>query len=217
LIRLCVEKGRVPQFGLSKDNLAGDAAQMENDMAGEFNLKDYRKRMDGALSSLKSEFGGLRTGRANASLLDNIMVSAYGSDVPLNQVGSVSVPESRMLMVSVWDKTQVAAVDKALRTSNLGLNPIMDGQTLRIPMPPLTEERRRDLTKVAGQYAESAKIAVRNVRRDAMDTLKKLEKDGDMSEDEQKAHEGDVQKATDDIIKEIDTTLETKSAEIMQV
>jgi len=186
-------------------------------MAGEFNLKEYRKRMDGAVSSLKSEFGGLRTGRANASLLDNITVSAYGSDVPLNQVGSVSVPESRMLMVSVWDKTQVAAVDKALRTSNLGLNPVMDGQTLRIPMPPLTEERRRDLTKVAGQYAESAKIAVRNVRRDAMDTLKKLEKNGDMSEDEQKAHEGDVQKATDAVIKEIDDSLETKSAEIMQV
>ena len=122
-----------------------------------------------------------------------------------------------MLMVSVWDKTQVAAVDKALRTSNLGLNPVMDGQTLRIPMPPLTEERRRDLTKVAGQYAESAKIAVRNVRRDAMDTLKKLEKNGDMSEDEQKAHEGDVQKATDAVIKEIDDSLETKSAEIMQV
>ena len=186
-------------------------------MAGEFNLKEYRKRMDGAVSSLKSEFGGLRTGRANASLLNNITVSAYGSDVPLNQVGSVSVPESRMLMVSVWDKTQVAAVDKALRTSNLGLNPVMDGQTLRIPMPPLTEERRRDLTKVAGQYAESAKIAVRNVRRDAMDTLKKLEKNGDMSEDEQKAHEGDVQKATDAVIKEIDDSLETKSAEIMQV
>ena len=186
-------------------------------MAGEFNLKEYRKRMDGAVSSLKSEFGGLRTGRANASLLDNLTVSAYGSEVPLNQVGSVSVPESRMLMVSVWDKTQVAAVDKALRTSNLGLNPVMDGQTLRIPMPPLTEERRRDLTKVAGQYAESAKIAVRNVRRDAMDTLKKLEKNGDMSEDEQKAHEGDVQKATDAVIKEIDDSLETKSAEIMQV
>jgi len=186
-------------------------------MAGDFNLKEYRKRMDGAVSSLKSEFGGLRTGRANASLLDNITVSAYGSEVPLNQVGSVSVPESRMLMVSVWDKTQVAAVDKALRTSNLGLNPVMDGQTLRIPMPPLTEERRRDLTKVAGQYAESAKIAVRNVRRDAMDTLKKLEKNGDMSEDEQKAHEGDVQKATDAVIKEIDDSLETKSAEIMQV
>ena len=186
-------------------------------MAGEFNLKDYRKRMDGAMLSLKSEFGGLRTGRANASLLDNITVSAYGSDMPLNQVGSVSVPEARMLLVNVWDKTQVAAVDKALRTSNLGLNPVMDGQTLRIPMPPLTEERRRELTKVAGQYAESAKIAVRNVRRDAMDTLKKLEKDGDMSEDEQKAHEGDVQKATDDVIKDIDATLETKCAEIMQV
>jgi len=163
-------------------------------MTGEFNLKEYRKRMDGAVSSLKSEFGGLRTGRANASLLDNITVSAYGSDMPLNQVGSVSVPEARMLVVNVWDKTQVAAVDKALRTSNLGLNPVMDGQTLRIPMPPLTEERRRDLTKVAGQYAESAKIAVRNVRRDAMDTLKKLEKNG-----------------------EIDDSLESKSAEIMQV
>jgi len=186
-------------------------------MTGEFNLKEYRKRMDGAVSSLKSEFGGLRTGRANASLLDNITVSAYGSDMPLNQVGSVSVPEARMLVVNVWDKTQVAAVDKALRTSNLGLNPVMDGQTLRIPMPPLTEERRRDLTKVAGQYAESAKIAVRNVRRDAMDTLKKLEKNGDMSEDEQKAHEGDVQKATDAVIKEIDDSLESKSAEIMQV
>ncbi len=186
-------------------------------MAGEFNLKDYRKRMDGALSSLKSEFAGLRTGRANAALLDNITVSAYGSDVPLNQVGSVSVPEPRMLVVSVWDKGQVAAVDKALRTSSLGLNPVMDGQTLRIPMPPLTEERRRDLTKIAGQYSENAKIAVRNVRRDAMDTLKKLEKSGDMSEDEQKAHEGDVQKATDDVINDIDTALETKSAEIMQV
>jgi len=122
-----------------------------------------------------------------------------------------------MLVVSVWDKGQVAAVDKALRTSSLGLNPVMDGQTLRIPMPPLTEERRRDLTKIAGQYSENAKIAVRNVRRDAMDTLKKLEKSGDMSEDEQKAHEGDVQKATDDVINDIDTALETKSAEIMQV
>ena len=152
-------------------------------MAEEFNLKDYRKRMDGAIASLKTEFSGLRTGRANAALLDNITVTAYGSEVPLNQVGSVSVPESRMLMVSVWDKTQVAAVDKALRTSSLGINPVMDGQTLRIPMPPLTEERRRDLAKVASQYAESAKIAVRNVRRDAMETLKKMEKSGDMSED----------------------------------
>ena len=186
-------------------------------MAEEFNLKDYRKRMDGAIASLKTEFSGLRTGRANAALLDNITVTAYGSEVPLNQVGSVSVPESRMLMVSVWDKTQVAAVDKALRTSSLGINPVMDGQTLRIPMPPLTEERRRDLAKVASKYAESAKIAVRNVRRDAMETLKKMEKSGDMSEDEQKAHETDVQKATDDVIKTIDMVLETKSAEIMQV
>ena len=186
-------------------------------MADEFNLKDYRKRMDGAVASLKTEFGGLRTGRANAALLDNITVLAYGAETPLNQVGSVSVPEPRMLLISVWDKTQVAAVDKALRQSNLGLNPVMDGQTLRIPMPPLTEERRRDLTKVAGQYAEAAKIAVRNVRRDAMDTLKQLEKNGDMSEDEQKAHIGDVQKATDDVIVIIDGSLVAKTDEIMQV
>lgn len=197
--------------------MAGKPANMENGMAGEFNLKDYRKRMDGALTALRSEFSGLRTGRAHTALLDNVTVSAYGADTPLNQVASISVPESRMLLVSVWDKSQVAAVDKALRTSNLGLNPIMDGQTLRIPMPPLTEERRRDLTKVAGQYSENAKIAVRNVRRDAMDTLKKAEKAGEMSEDEQKAHINDVQKATDSVIEEIESALETKSSEIMQV
>jgi len=183
----------------------------------DFNIADYRKRMDGAIASLKTEFGGLRTGRANAALLDNVTVNAYGSEMPLNQVGSVSVPESRMLSVNVWDKTMVQAVEKALRQSSLGLNPVTDGQTLRIPMPPLTEERRRDLTKVAGQYAESAKIAVRNVRRDAMDTLKKLEKASEISEDEQKAHSDDVQKATDSVIAEIDKLLETKSAEIMQV
>ncbi len=183
----------------------------------EFNLKDFRKRMDGAVSSLKSEFGGLRTGRASASLLDTITVSAYGSDVPLNNVASVSVPEARMLVVNVWDKTQVAAVDKALRQSNLGINPVMDGQTLRIPMPPLTEERRKELVKVAGGYAENAKIAVRNVRRDAMETVKRQEKDGSMSEDELKAHETDIQKATDTVILEIDTVLKSKSEEIMQV
>ena len=142
---------------------------------------------------------------------------AYGSETPLNQVASISVPEARMLVVNVWDKSQVEAIDKALRQSNLGLNPIMDGQTLRIPMPPLTEDRRRELTKVAGSYSENAKVAVRNVRRDAMDTLKKLEKAGDMSEDEQKAHEGDVQKATDAVIADIESAIETKSAEIMQV
>jgi len=176
-------------------------------MAGEFNLKDYRKRMDGAVSSLKTEFAGLRTGRANAAILDNITVPAYGAEMPLNQCASISVPEARMLLVNVWDKTQVAAIDKALRQSNLGLNPIMDGQTLRIPMPPLTEERRRDLAKVASSYAENAKIAVRNVRRDAMDAVKRSEKEG----------EGDIQKATDAVIAEIDKTLDTKSAEIMQV
>lgn len=183
----------------------------------DFNIADYRKRMDGAILSLKTEFTGLRTGRANAALLDNITVNAYGSEMPLNQVASVSVPESRMLSVSVWDKTMVGAVEKALRQSTLGFNPITDGQNLRIPMPPLTEERRRDLTKVAGQYSESAKIAVRNVRRDAMDTLKKLEKNSDISEDESKAHSADTQKATDDVIAEIDKLLSTKSAEIMQV
>ncbi|CAM3623801.1 ribosome recycling factor [Litorimonas haliclonae] len=183
----------------------------------DFKMADYRKRMDGALASLRNEFSGLRTGRANAGLLDGIHVNAYGSEVPLNQVGSVSVPEARMLMVSVWDKTMVTAVEKALRQSTLGLNPITDGQTLRIPMPPLTEERRRDLTKVAGTYSENAKIAVRNVRRDAMDTLKKLEKASEISEDEHKAHSSDVQKATDAVIGEIDSALEHKSKEIMQV
>ncbi len=182
-----------------------------------FNLKDYRQRMDGAVSSLRHEFGGLRTGRANAALLDGITIEAYGSLTPLNQVGSVSVPEPRMLLVSVWDKTQVAAVERALMQSNLGINPIVDGQTVRIPMPPLTEERRKDLAKIASGYAEQAKISVRNVRRDAMDNLKKHEKDGDMSEDEHKAHSGDVQKATDAVISTIEETLALKSEEIMQV
>lgn len=186
-------------------------------MSDEFELSEFRRRMDGAVSSLKSEFAGLRTGRANPALLDGITVSAYGSDMPLNQVGGVSVPEPRMLTVNVWDKGQVGAVEKAIRQSNLGLNPVVDGTTLRIPLPPLTEERRKELVKVAGQYSESAKVAVRNVRRDAMDMLKKLEKDGKMGEDEQKAHSGDVQKATDDVIANIDSVLEEKSAEIMQV
>lgn len=186
-------------------------------MSDEFDLSEFRRRMDGAVSSLKSEFAGLRTGRANPALLDGITVSAYGSEMPLNQVGGVSVPEPRMLTVNVWDKGQVSAVERAIRQSNLGLNPVVDGTTLRIPLPPLTEERRKELVKVAGQYSESAKVAVRNVRRDAMDLLKKLEKDGKMGEDEQKAHSGDVQKSTDDVIANIDGALEEKSAEIMQV
>jgi len=186
-------------------------------MAGEFNLKDYRKRMDGALAALRTEFGGLRTGRANAALLDGIRVEAYGSEVPINQVGAVNVPEPRMITIAVWDKTQVASVERALRKSTLGFNPVVDGTTIRLPMPPLTEERRRDLTKIASQYSETARVAVRNVRRDAMDALKKLEKDKEISEDESRAHAGDVQKATDDTIKAIDDALETKSGEIMQV
>ena len=182
-----------------------------------FDLKEFQGRMDGALSSLKGEFKGLRTGRANAALLDNIRVVAYGSEVPLNQVGAVNVPEPRMITVNVWDKTQVGAVEKALRQSSLGFNPVVDGTTLRLPMPPLTEERRRELTKIAGQYSETARVAVRNVRRDAMDTLKKLEKSKEISEDESRAHSDDVQKATDATIKAIDAALEQKSAEIMQV
>lgn len=183
----------------------------------DFKLSDFQKRMDGAVASLRTEYSGLRTGRANTALLDTITVAAYGSETPLNQVASVSVPEPRMLSVNVWDKKLVGAVDKALRQSNLGINPVMDGQTLRIPMPPLTEERRKDLVKVASGYAEHAKIAVRNVRRDAMDLLKKLEKDANMGEDEQKAHSTDVQKATDTVIEKIDTSFKNKSEEIMQV
>ena len=182
-----------------------------------FELSDYRKRMDGAIDSMRKEFAGLRTGRANAALLDGITVSAYGSEMPLNQVGSVSVPEPRMLTVSVWDKSMVGAVEKALRQSNLGINPVTDGQTLRIPMPPLTEERRKDLVRVAGAKSEAAKVAVRNVRRDGMNTLKRLEKDGEMSENEQKAHEKDVQRLTDEFVTKIDDALSQKTEEIMQV
>ena len=186
-------------------------------MSDDFDIKDIKRRMDGAIAALKSEFSGLRTGRAHTALLDNIQVEAYGSKVPINQVGAVGVPEPRMLTVQVWDKTMVSGVERALRESNLGINPMTDGQLIRIPMPALTEERRRDLTKVAGNYAEQAKIAVRNVRRDGMEAVKRSEKAGDISEDEQKAHEKDIQAATDDATKEIESTLETKTAEIMQV
>lgn len=186
-------------------------------MSGDFDIADLKRRMEGALASLKSEFAGLRTGRAHTALLDAITVDAYGSQVPINQVGAVSAPEPRMLTVQVWDKSQVGAVEKALRESNLGINPMTDGQLIRIPMPPLTEERRKDLVKVAGTYSENAKIATRNVRRDGMETVKKLEKDGEISEDEQKAHEKDIQAATDATIKMIDEALSTKTEEIMQV
>ena len=183
----------------------------------DFDLKVFRKRMDGALLSLKSEFGGLRTGRASVGILDGVKVNAYGSEMMLNQVGSVTVPEPRMLLINIWDKTLVQAADKAIRQSNLGLNPIVDGQNLRIPMPPLTEERRKELVKVAGSYSENSKVAVRNVRRDAMETVKKLERSKAISEDELKAHESDIQSATNFVIAEIDSALNVKSDEIMQV
>lgn len=182
-----------------------------------FKIDDYKKRMDGALTALSHEFGGLRTGRASPSLLDPIQVDAYGAVSPLNQVASVTVPEPRMISVQVWDKAVVSAVDKAIRASNLGLNPIVDGQTLRIPIPPLTGERRAELAKVASRYAEQARVAVRNVRRDAMDHLKKLEKDHAISEDEHKKYGAEVQKATDDHIKKIDEALKHKEDEITQV
>lgn len=183
----------------------------------DYDINDIKRRMDGAITALKTEFASLRTGRAHTAILDNVMVEAYGSQTPLNQVGAINVPEPRMLTVSVWDKSLVAAVERALRESSLGINPVVDGQTMRIPMPALTEERRKELSKVAGNYAEAAKVAVRNVRRDGMETLKKQEKDSDISEDEHKKSSADVQQATDDHITLIDKLLETKTEEIMQV
>lgn len=182
-----------------------------------FDLGDFERRMSGAVSVLRDEFAGLRTGRAHPSLLEHLVVEAYDSQMPMSQVGTVSVPESRMLSVQVWDKTVVGAVERAIRNSNLGLNPIIDGQLVRIPVPELTEERRQDLTKVAAQYAEQARVAVRNVRRDGMDTLKHLEKDGNMGQDEHKAWAEDLQELTDLTITEIDEALTAKDGEIMQV
>ena len=180
-------------------------------------LKSYRDRMDKSVAALKEEFNGLRTGRANAGLLDPVQVEAYGSTSPLNAVAAISVPEPRMISVSVWDKGMVVSVEKAIRAAGLGLNPIVDGQMLRIPIPPLTEERRREYVKLAGKYAEQQKIAVRNVRRDANDDLKKAEKASEISQDEQKKMETEVQKDTDAAIKRIDEALKVKEQEIMQV
>ena len=180
-------------------------------------LNDLERRMDGAISVLKNDFAGLRTGRASASLLDPISVEVYGSAMPLSQVGTISVPESRMLSVQVWDKSNVQAVDRAIRDANLGLNPIVDGQLLRIPIPELNAERRQELVKVAHKYAEQARIAVRHVRRDGLDHLKKEEKDGGMGEDESHGLADQIQKLTDTHIKDIDEMLATKEAEIVQV
>jgi ribosome recycling factor len=180
-------------------------------------IPKYRDRMDKAVAALKEEFGGLRTGRASASLLDPIHVEAYGSSVPLNSVGAINAPEPRMLTVSVWDKAMVIPVEKAIRAAGLGLNPITDGTLLRIPIPPLTEERRKDLAKLAGKYAEQQKVAVRNVRRDGMEDLKKAEKDGAISKDEHKRLETEMQNITDQAVKRIDEALKIKEQEIMQV
>ena len=182
-----------------------------------FNIKDLSKRMDGAVSALKNEFSGLRTGRASASLLDPISVDVYGSKMPLNQLGTVSVPDARTIAIQVWDKSQVDIVDKSIRESDLGLNPSLDGQIIRIPIPELNTERREELCKVASKYYENARIAVRNVRRDGMDTLKKLEKNNDISQDDQKIYSNDIQKLTDTTIKIIDETLQKKTGEILNV
>jgi ribosome recycling factor len=181
------------------------------------NMAKYRDRMDKAISALKDEFGSLRTGRANAHLLDQITIDAYGSTMPINQVGAVSVPEPRSITVNVWDKGLVVSVEKAIRNAGLGLNPVVEGQNLRIPIPALTEERRKDLAKLAGKYAEQQKVSVRNVRREAMDDLKKAEKDAVISQDEHKRLETEVQKLTDEAVKRVDEALKTKEHEIMQV
>lgn len=179
--------------------------------------KQLTQRMRGVLDTLKREFSGLRTGRASGAILEPIMVDVYGQKMPLTQLANVSVPEPRMITVQVWDKATVSAVDKAIRESNLGLNPVVDGTLLRLPVPPLTTERRQELAKVAHKYAESARIAVRNVRRDGNDVLKKLEKDSEISKDEHKKLSSDIQDLTDKMIKEIDEMLEHKDKEINTV
>jgi ribosome recycling factor len=178
---------------------------------------DAKNRMDKTLETLKADFGALRAGRAHISLLDGISVEAYGSMTPLSQVGTISVPDARTLSVSVWDRGLAKAVEKAIMESDLGLNPSSDGQLIRIPIPPLSEERRKELVKVAGKYAEGAKVAVRNIRRDALDEVKKLKKDNAISEDDEKRFETEIQKLTDEATKKVDETLAQKEKDILQV
>ena len=180
-------------------------------------IDDLKRRMNGAIEVLKDEFGGLRTGRASPALLEPIQVMAYGSPMPMNQVGTISAPDGRMLSVQVWDNSMIGAVEKAIRDSDLGLNPQTEGNVVRVPVPQLSEERRIEMTKIAGKYAEQARIAVRNVRRDGIDMLKKMEKDGDISQDEQRAWTDEIQKVTDSSIKTIDESVSSKEAEILQV
>jgi len=180
-------------------------------------FKDLHRRMDGAVAAFKHDLASLRTGRASSNLLDPVQVTAYGTTMPINQVATVSVPEPRMISVSVWDKSLVGAVDRAIRESNLGFNPILDGTTLRIPLPELNEQRRKELVKIAHQYAENARVAARHVRRDGMEHLKKAEKDHAISEDEHRSQSDRVQKLTDETISLIDSMLSEKEGEIMQV
>jgi ribosome recycling factor len=181
-----------------------------------YNKADIQRRMHGAVEALKHDLGGLRTGRASTSLLEPVTVEVYGAHMPINQVASISAPEPRMLSVQVWDRSNVGAVEKAIRSAGLGLNPVTDGTTLRLPIPDLTEERRRELAKLVGQYAEKARIAVRNVRRDGMEALKTDEKKHEISQDEHKRLETEVQKLTDETIKEVDSAAQAKEKEILQ-
>lgn len=186
-------------------------------MSDEPDLDSIERRMNGAVENLRHEFAGLRTGRASPTLLDPITVEVYGATMPINQVGSISVPEPRMLSVSVWDRGSVSAVEKAIRNSGLGVNPVVDGTLIRIPIPELNQERRQEMVKLGHKYAEQARVAVRNVRRDGMDQLKKLEKDGKISEDDQKIYADEVQSLTDKAIAAIDASLTSKEKEILQV
>lgn len=183
----------------------------------DFDIDDIERRMQKAVEAFRHELASLRTGRASASLLEPVVVSAYGADMPLNQVATINVPEPRMLSVQVWDKANVQSVEKAIRAAGLGLNPITEGQSLRIPIPELNQQRRQEMTKVGGQYAEGARVAVRNIRRDGMDRLKKAERDHDMSEDDHKMWSEETQRLTDETIKKIDEALAQKQKEIMQV
>ncbi len=183
----------------------------------DYDIDDIKRRMEGSVSSLKSEFMGLRAGRASTAMLEPIMVDAYGSKMPMNQVGNISAPESRLLTVTVWDASMTAAVEKAIRESDLGLNPMTEGNLIRVPIPDLSEDRRKEMVKVAGRYAEAARVAVRNVRRDGIEAIRSAEKDGLLSEDERHSEEGEVQKLTDQYVKLIDESLANKEKEIIQV
>ncbi|MGJ3261685.1 MAG: ribosome recycling factor [Salinarimonas sp.] len=186
-------------------------------MSDDFDINDVRRRMQGAVASLKHDLSGLRTGRASASLVEPITVEAYGAAMPMNQVATISVPEPRLLSVQVWDRGMVGAVEKAIRESDLGLNPQTEGQVIRLRIPEMNEQRRKEMVKVAHKYAEEARVAIRHVRRDGLDTLKKLEKDGLLSQDDEKRHATEVQKVTDEHVAEVDSVVAAKEKEIMQV